>query len=245
MHIPLNTTTTTTTYNDDGDRMSNSNRIPPTPVAVVLEDDAICVDRFKDRLEEVLQELPRDFHYCAIGYAKPKEAPLVDVPGCKHIKLPTMTWYLTGYLLSKAGARYLLNHLPVVGPVDAWIGRKMILASNWENEYGHRLGVGNAPLKGAADDARPDISRKEIRVCVQFRAYCASIPLCDQKVRTASATGASTKQNNKNNNKPFQNWRLRDSDIMYSGNTSRGGGNRMAPNRSSYTNNSNNNNNNF
>jgi GR25 family glycosyltransferase involved in LPS biosynthesis len=187
--------------------------MPPCPVALVLEDDAVLVDRFQDRLDQLLEELPRDFHYCALGYAKPKEAPLVDIPGCEHIKLPTMTWYLTGYLLSQSGAQYLLNHLPVVGPIDAWMGRKMILTSNWENDYGHRMGVGDAPQNGS-DYTRPSLSRKEIRMCVQFRAYCASVPLCDQKVRTATATGASASHHDK----PVQNWRLRDSDIVYSGN---------------------------
>ena len=208
--------------NNDKDGIPHSNRMSPTPVALVLEDDAICVDRFKDRLEEVLQELPRDFHYCAIGYAKPREAPLVDIPGCEHIKLPTMTWYLTGYLLSKAGARYLLNHLPVVGPVDTWMGRKMILTSNWENDYGQRIGVGYVPSKeGPINHAQPPtMSRKEIRECLQFRAYCASVPLCDQKVGTTTATGASATK--ENYNKPLQNWRFRDSDIVYSGNTAGG-----------------------
>jgi len=188
-------------------------RMPPCPVALVLEDDAVLVDRFRERLDQLLEELPRDFHYCAIGYAKPKEAPLVDIPGREHIKLPTMTWYLTGYLLSKSGARHLLKHLPVVGPIDAWMGRNMILTSNWENDYGHRMGVGCAPQNGS-DYARPTLSRKEISLCVQFRAYCAGVPLCDQKVRTATATGASAS----NHDKPLQNWRLRDSDIVYSGN---------------------------
>ncbi len=189
------------------------NRMPPCPVTLVLEDDATLVDRFQDRLDQLLEELPRDFHYCALGYAKPKEAPLLDIPGCRHIKLPTMTWYLTGYLLSQAGAQYLLDRLPVVGPIDAWMGRKMILTSNWENEFGHRMGVGDAPQNGS-DYLRPVLSRKEIRLCVRFRAYCASVPLCDQKVRTATATGASASHRDK----PFQNWRLRDSDIVYSGN---------------------------
>ena len=189
------------------------NHMPPCPVALVLEDDAALVDRFQDRLDQLLEELPRDFHYCALGYAKPKQAPLLDIPGCQHIQLPTMTWYLTGYLLSQAGAQYLLSRLPVVGPIDAWMGRKMILTSNWENEFGHRMGVGDAPQNGS-DYVRPVLSMKEIRLCVKFRAYCASIPLCDQKVRTATATGASASHRDK----PVQNWRLRDSDIVYSGN---------------------------
>lgn len=189
------------------------NHMPPCPVALVLEDDATLVDRFQDRLDQLLEELPRDFHYCALGYAKPKEAPVLDIPGCQHIKLPTMTWYLTGYLLSQAGAQYLLNRLPVVGPIDAWMGRKMILTSNWENEIGHRMGVGDAPQNGS-DYVRPVLSMKEIRMCVKFRAYCAGVPLCDQKVRAATATGASASHRDR----PVQNWRLRDSDIAYSGN---------------------------
>ena len=206
---------------------SNSNigvSFPPTPVAMVLEDDAILVDRFMDRLDEILQELPRDFHYCALGYGKPKEAPLVDIPGCKHVKIPTMTWYLTGYLLSAAGARYLLDHLPVVGPVDAWMGRKMIMASNWENDYGHRVGVG---MRAAPDrELRSStLTKKELQTCLRFRAFCANIPLCHQKVRTEIATGAgvnapgSTSKQGQHWRHRDQ-WRHRDTDIVYSGNIS-------------------------
>ena len=199
--------------------------ISPCPVALVLEDDAVLVDRFQERLDQLLEELPRDFHYCALGYARPKEAPLLEIPGCEYIKLPTMTWYLTGYLLSQSGAQYLLDQLPVEGPVDSWIGGKMILTSNWENEFGHRVGVGDAPQRGV-DYVRPTLSLKEIRMCVKFRAYCASVPLCDQKVRTATAMGASASRQEK----PIQNWRLRDSDIVYSGNV--GTANRKRKNNS-------------
>ena len=192
---------------------------------LVLEDDAVLVDRFQERLDQLLEELPRDFHYCALGYARPKEAPLLEIPGCEYIKLPTMTWYLTGYLLSQSGAQYLLDQLPVEGPVDSWIGGKMILTSNWENEFGHRVGVGDAPQRGV-DYVRPTLSLKEIRMCVKFRAYCASVPLCDQKVRTATAMGASASRQEK----PIQNWRLRDSDIVYSGNV--GTANRKRKNNS-------------
>lgn len=185
-----------------------SHAISPAPVVLILEDDAILVDRFVDRLEDLLQELPRDFHYCAIGYARPKTAPLVDLtPPCKHIKLPTMTWYLTGYLLSGAGARYLLKHLPVVGPVDTWLGRKMILGQNWENVYGSRVGVGNNPRSGkGAVSTVPAVSRKEMQTCMRFRAYCASAPLCHQKVGGAANDGANQCH-----------WRHRDTDIVYSG----------------------------
>jgi len=186
---------------------------PPTPVALVLEDDAILSNRFADRLEQVLQELPRDFHYCALGYARPKEGPLVDLPRCEHVKLPTMTWYLTGYLLSAAGARYLLRQLPVVGPVDAWMGRRVIMGSNWENDYGHRVGVGNKPVAGR-DAISCSLTRKELQACLKFRAYCAGVPLCHQKVRTNAATGAGAG----NIASEGQHWRHRDTDIVYSGN---------------------------
>ena len=200
---------------------SSSSKLPPTPVFLVLEDDAILVDRFVDRLDKVLEELPRDFHYCSVGYAKPKEGPLVDVPGCQHIKLPTMTWYLTGYLLSAAGARYLIQRLPVVGPIDTWIGRRMIMGSNWENEYGNQVGVGNPPVVG---HETPKLTRKELKMSLQFRAYCAAVPLCYQKVRTDNITGAganSTEDAANNHTKQQdgqQHWRHRDTDIVYSGN---------------------------
>lgn len=236
---------------------------PPTPVALILEDDAILVDRFVDRLDEVLRELPRDFHYCAVGYARPKNAPLVDCPAattsaaaaaeatalgggggnaggtCRHVKIPTMTWYLTGYLLSGEGARHLLRSLPVVGPVDAWIGRTMILRSNWENDYGHRVGVGSAPYQyhqqhqqhgrdgpGTAAASGATLSRKELRACLQFRAYCASVPLCHQKVEDPK-TGKNNNNNNvygsgkgknrSSNGSTNPHWRRRDSDVVYSG----------------------------
>jgi GR25 family glycosyltransferase involved in LPS biosynthesis len=200
---------------------SSTAKLRPTPVFLVLEDDAILVDRFVDRLDKVLEELPRDFHFCSLGYAKPKEGPLVDVPGCQHIKLPTMTWYLTGYLLSFAGARYLLQHLPVVGPVDTWMGRRMIMGSNWENEYGNQVGVGNPPVVG---HDTPKLTKKELRLSLQFRAYCATVPLCYQKVRTDSVTGAGTNptediaNHHTKQQGQHQHWRHRDTDIVYSGN---------------------------
>jgi hypothetical protein len=42
--------------------------MPPTPVCVILEDDAMLVDQFQDRLAKILKELPRDFHFCSLGY---------------------------------------------------------------------------------------------------------------------------------------------------------------------------------
>jgi hypothetical protein len=43
---------------------------PPCPVFVIMEDDALLVDRFSDRLQLLLNELPRDFHFCSLGYGR-------------------------------------------------------------------------------------------------------------------------------------------------------------------------------
>ena len=169
----------------------------PTPVCVILEDDAILVDRFVDRLSAVLEELPRDFHFCSLGYSRPKTAPLV--PFSSQLGIPTSIWYLTGYILSFEGAQYLLNQLPVRGPVDSWIGLTMF--SNWDNVYGNALGVG-VHSKTANELS---ISRKDLRRLLRFKAFAANVPLCHQKVGMSSSTTG-------------RNWRNRDTDITYSGN---------------------------
>jgi hypothetical protein len=174
---------------------------PPSPVCVILEDDAILVDHFEERLQSLLMELPRDFHICWLGYSRPKSAPIV--PYTKRVGIPTMLWYLTGYILSEAGAQYLLNALPVVGPVDSWLGLKATTL-NWDNRFGVQVGVGTHGGSGTVQTP----SRKELGQILQFRAYCAMKPLVTQRVST---TLNDTRASNRN-------WRhFRDSDIEYSG----------------------------
>ena len=88
----------------------------PAPVCVILEDDAVLVDRFAERLASLLEELPRDFHFCSLGYSRPKAAPMAEYS--THLGIPSCLWYLTGYILSLDGARHLMDNLPVTGPVD-------------------------------------------------------------------------------------------------------------------------------
>ena len=88
----------------------------PVPVCVILEDDAVLNDRFAERLASLLEELPRDFHFCSLGYSRPKAAPMVEYS--THLGIPSCLWYLTGYVLSLEGARHLIKSLPVTGPVD-------------------------------------------------------------------------------------------------------------------------------
>ena len=192
-----------------------------TPVCVVLEDDAILNDRFVDRLNSILEELPRDFHYCALGYGRPKTAPMV--PFSSQLGIPTCLWYMTGYILSLEGAKYLLGQLPIRGPVDSWIG--LLMFGNWDNSFGHSLGIGKhsrIPAAGktsnkygsshaASSSAFP--SRRDLSSFLRFRAFAALTPLCSQKV---GADVASSGIGNSDGHDKSS-WRQRDSDITYSG----------------------------
>ncbi len=64
--------------------------VPNTPVCVIVEDDALLVDRFSERLEVLLNELPCDFHFCSIGYSQPKKAPIFDFS--ENLGIPTFLW---------------------------------------------------------------------------------------------------------------------------------------------------------
>ena len=170
----------------------NSNT--PTPVCLILEDDAILVDRFSERLSTLLNELPTDFHCCLIGYSRPKNAPILKYS--KHLGIPTSTWYLTGYILSLEGVQLLLNQLPLNGPIDTWMGHALTYVWNWKNKLGDELKVGynSTPI------INDTVSKKRLCQYFNFRNFCALVPLCHQKV-----DGKGT-------------WRDRDSDIVYSGN---------------------------
>ncbi|KAL7565313.1 hypothetical protein ACA910_014599 [Epithemia clementina (nom. ined.)] len=188
----------------EGTAMHVSNRNNhPSPVCLILEDDAILVDRFTDRLGDLLRELPRDFHFCSLGYSRPKTAPIVAYR--KHVGIPTNLFYLTGYLISEAGAGFLLDNLPVTGPVDSWIGLKM--TNNFENVFGNIVGIGRS--KPLADP----LSNKDLCTILKFRAFCALQPLCAQRVGSTAQGGPSAASTELSG----RSWRHRDTDIEYSG----------------------------
>mmetsp|Transcript_5049 Transcript_5049/g.9175 ORF Transcript_5049/g.9175 Transcript_5049/m.9175 type:complete len:192 (+) Transcript_5049:1801-2376(+) len=178
--------------------LPSNEHMDPAPVCVILEDDAVLVDRFAERLANLLEELPRDFHFCSLGYSRPKAAPMVEYSS--HLGIPSCLWYLTGYVLSLEGARHLIESLPVIGPVDSWIGLKM--CSNWDNKIGELLGVGKFTK---AKTKLP--SRKDLAQIMKFRAFAALVPLCAQKVGSSS-TFTLTRDGG---------WRNKDTDITYSG----------------------------
>ncbi len=185
--------------------LAENNDMPPNPVCIVFEDDALLVDRFRDRLGSLLDELPRDFHYCSLGYSRPKTAPMV--PFSSQLSIPTCLWYCTGYILSLEGAKYLIDNLPVVGPVDSWIALKM--TSNWENSFGERIGLGNVTKANIDKEMLPP--RKDLGVIMKFRAFAAFTPLCSQKLKWSTASAAPSTQAR------GAKWRDRDTDVTYSG----------------------------
>lgn len=195
-----------------------------TPVCVVLEDDAILCDSFAFRLQnEILAELPSDFHFCSLGYSRPRTAPMLKYS--KHLGIPTCLWYLTGYILSLEGARYLLGlergtnneedelddkkkttkrdpQPNVVGPIDSWLGLKMC-SDNWENYFGYSLGIGREHFQ------RKLPKEQDLKNILKFKCFAALTPLCEQIVGGPGAKDDANSQ---------QHWRyFRDSDIEYSG----------------------------
>eukprot|EP00804_Cyclotella_cryptica_P017943 CCRYP_001299-RA/>CCRYP_001299-RA protein AED:0.01 eAED:0.01 QI:59/1/1/1/1/1/3/1403/1308 len=172
--------------------------VDPSPCCVILEDDAVLCDRFAERLASLLEELPRDFHFCSIGYSRPQRAPIVEYSS--QLGIPSCLWYLTGYVVSLEGVRHLLESLPVAGPVDSWIGMKM--CHNWDNIFGQRIGVG----KHTKTHSKPP-SRKDLAQILRFRAFAALVPLCEQKNSNLSPSSDMSRGG----------WRNKDTDIAYSG----------------------------
>ncbi len=127
-------------------------------------------------------------------FLRPTTAPIIKYSS--QLGIPTCIWYLTGYILSLDGVKFLLQSLPCVGPIDSWIGLKM--TANWDNIYGRKVGLG--VNKKAVVDMLPP--RKDLAKILRFRAFAALTPLCSQKLASSSSDDS---------------WRDRDTDITYSG----------------------------
>jgi hypothetical protein len=172
-----------------------SRQCSPAAVCLILEDDSNVVEDFGVALERLLDELPRDFHYCALGYGRPKSAPIV--PFTPTLGIPTHLFYATGYLISAAGLKRLQEDLPVRGPIDAWLGHRQ--TKNFENVVGQRLGVGSHAKGGS-------VSRTKLQEIMDWEPYCATPPLCQQAIRVHENTSGGRR-----------NWQKKDSNVVYSG----------------------------
>lgn len=97
------------------------------PYALVLEDDVYFRRRFVHDMDEAWRALtigsaegaPVDLLYLSfkeVGEARPSKTPSVP------LRRPERgLWQLSGYVLSRAGARRLVDLLPVRGPIDLWV----------------------------------------------------------------------------------------------------------------------------
>ncbi|EBU8262978.1 family 16 glycosylhydrolase [Salmonella enterica] len=98
--------------------------------SLVLEDDICLHSNFASLMEKCWTELNRKsvsgniFDILFISFKE------VDL-GAEKTKYTENTfkifrgiWYMSGYVLSKEGAKKLLSLLPVVGPVDLWVNHK-------------------------------------------------------------------------------------------------------------------------
>jgi len=85
---------------------------------LVLEDDAAPVEKFTEILERALHALPRDAHVLYLGYSQAAEwrcEVSAEVVEAEYV------WTTVGYIIWPAGARILLNRLPIDQPVDNWM----------------------------------------------------------------------------------------------------------------------------
>jgi GR25 family glycosyltransferase involved in LPS biosynthesis len=85
--------------------------------SVILEDDAVPVSGFAKKLKKAFQEVPKDADILYLGYSRPDKAPWRREIG-NYIAEVDYVWTTVAYVIWPAGARKLLERLPVDSPVD-------------------------------------------------------------------------------------------------------------------------------
>eukprot|EP00929_Paragymnodinium_shiwhaense_P118579 TRINITY_DN90499_c0_g1_i1.p1 TRINITY_DN90499_c0_g1~~TRINITY_DN90499_c0_g1_i1.p1 ORF type:complete len:368 (+),score=54.62 TRINITY_DN90499_c0_g1_i1:103-1206(+) len=90
-----------------------------TPL-LVLEDDAAPTPEFTATLERAMADTPKDAHVLYLGYSQAaewKREVTADVVESEYV------WTTVGYIVWPAGARLLLDRLPVDQPVDNFMAQ--------------------------------------------------------------------------------------------------------------------------
>lgn len=97
------------------------------PSVLVLEDDVFMTYGFARDLEATWSSLTRPetdepaFDLLYLAFEDVGSVSLIDVgAGARRLQHPGI-WEASGYVLSREGARKLLDQLPVFGPVDLWL----------------------------------------------------------------------------------------------------------------------------
>ncbi len=101
----------------------------------ILEDDAIPTSDYKNRLAQVLSELPTsapaDILYLYRFKISPSgHIPVPEVKHSEHVNLLHGTSGFVGYCLSHGASVKLIRMLPVVCSVDNWIGLELLPRGN-------------------------------------------------------------------------------------------------------------------
>lgn len=98
--------------------------------ALILEDDICLHPRFARYVETVWKELEDIrsgsslFDILYLSYKEVDQGAEKTRTSKNTFKLFRGIWYMSGYVISKTGAKRLLSMLPVQGPVDLWINHK-------------------------------------------------------------------------------------------------------------------------
>lgn len=90
----------------------------PDEPLLVLEDDAAPSANFTEVLERALPVLPTDAHVLYLGYSQAADWKREISPDLVEAEY---VWTTVAYMIWPAGARILLNRLPIDQPVDNWM----------------------------------------------------------------------------------------------------------------------------
>jgi GR25 family glycosyltransferase involved in LPS biosynthesis len=107
-------------------RMAAENR----SYALILEDDVFFEARFSAQLNRTWRELPKkhnkgpEFDLLYLSFREVERGAQRVVCSPNLLRPIRGYWWLSGYVLSNAGARKLLQLLPVTGPVDLWMNHR-------------------------------------------------------------------------------------------------------------------------
>jgi len=90
----------------------------PDEPLLILEDDAAPTANFTEVLERALPVLPKDAHVLYLGYSQAADWKREISPDLVEAEY---VWTTVAYMIWPAGARILLNRLPIDQPVDNWM----------------------------------------------------------------------------------------------------------------------------
>lgn len=119
------------------------------PYALVLEDDTYFQRGFGRYLDQAWREIDADeesstfFDILYLSYKEVKHGAQKTLLSSSLFRPVRGLWYMSGYILSREGARKLLRLLPCRGPIDLWINhqfgvlnvlatRRSIIAQRWD-----------------------------------------------------------------------------------------------------------------